>query len=221
MSEIDPWALPPGGTTTAGAGLPSGGGYIAPRPVQPLNTTLPFVVIGCGILYVLVSIAQIFVYNNQISVANQINNVLNDPNADTGDLLSRAQSSDNTVTTVSWIALIVFIGTLLAIRAWQASLNSTLGSVGARQAVFRRAGYLYFRGAWVVSILLSLFLSFADKTTNLDSVQDVINHDHQFMVYYGLRALVGVVLIVFAFRLKRISEEGLARITGNAPAPVG
>ena len=213
MSEIDPWALPQGGTTTVGAGLPNSG-YSAPRPVQPLNSTLPMVVLGFGVLYVLVSIVQIFMFNNQISVANQSNAAIAYPSGASGDLLSQAQSSDNNITTVSWIALVVFLGTLFAIRAWQASLNTTLGSVGARQAVFKRAGYQYFRGAWAVSLVLSLVLQFANNTDNISTVQDIINHDHQFMLYYGARAVVGLVLIFFAFRLKKISQEGVARLSG-------
>jgi hypothetical protein len=80
--------------------------------------------------------------------------------------------------------------------------------------VFMRAGYVYFRGAWLVSILLSLFLSATSSTNNLTTIQDVINHDHEYMLYYGLRAVVGVVLLFFAFRLKKISEEGVARLGG-------
>lgn len=215
MSEIDPWTLPQGAaSTTTGAGLPAGG-YIAPRPAQPLNTKLPFVVIGFGILYVLVSIAQIFAFNHQVSVANEINAATFDPSTQDGlNLVSQATSSDNLINTIQWIALLVFVGTLLTINMWQRSLNVTLGSVGARQAVFRRSGYTVFRGAWLVSIALSLFLSFSNKTDGISSVQDAINHDHQYMVYYGVRALVGVVLIVFAFRLKKFSEEAISRLSG-------
>jgi len=132
----------------------------------------------------------------------------------TQDQINQAQSDDNSINAVSVVALFIFLGTLVSIGVWQRSLNRTLGSVGARRAVFNRAGYVYFRTAWVISILLSLFLSATTNTSNDNTIQDVITHDHLFMLYYGVRALVGVVLIFFAFRLKKISEEGVARLGG-------
>ena len=208
MSEIDPWALPQGGVSDAGAGIPG----TAPRPrmmlAAPLNKVLPVLVLALGVLYVAVSLAEIFVYNNEVSLLNSVNlgNV-------TQDQLNQAQSDDNSISTVAGIAFVVFIGTLFAISAWQRSLNRTLGSVGARRAVFNRSGYVYFRATWLISIALSVFLQFSANNNNINSVQDAINHDHEFMVYFGVRALVGVVLLVFAFRLKRISEDAVGRLT--------
>jgi hypothetical protein len=210
MSEIDPWALPQGTPGPAYAGIP---GSAAPQPVfipaAPLNRTLPIVVLGLGVLYVLVSLTQVFVLNHEVSLANEL---LANPYSVTQ---SQAQSADNAVNSVSVATFVVFIGTLVAISAWQRSLNATLGSIGARQAVFRRAGYAYFRGTWLVSLVLSLVLQVTNSNAENQSVQDVINHDHDYMVYYGLRALVGVVLIFFALRLKKFSEEGVARLAGG------
>ncbi|HWG26945.1 hypothetical protein [Actinospica sp.] len=210
MSEIDPWALPQGGANTVGAGIPG----VAPQPVfqpaAPLNRTLPIVVMALGVLYVLVSLIEVFVVNNEVSFLNSV-----DLTNVTQDQLNQAQSDDNAISTVSVLALVVFLGTLVAIGVWQRSLNRTLGSVGARRAVFNRAGYRYFRGTWLVSILLSVFLQATTNSNNVNSVQDAINHDHELMLYYGLRAVVGVVLIFFAFRLKKISEEGVARLSGG------
>jgi hypothetical protein len=208
MSEIDPWALPQGGVNDAGAGIPG----VAPRPrmvlAAPLNKTLPIVVMVLGVLYVAVSLIEVFVANNEVSLLNAVIGA----NSVTQDQLNQAQSDDNTINSVATIALLVFLGTLVAIFVWQRSLNRTLGSVGARRAVFSRAGYVYFRGAWAVSFLISILL-----TTNNDNqvtIQDAVNHDHELMLYYGARALVGVVLLFFAFRLKKISEEGVARMGG-------
>lgn len=215
MSEIDPWALPQGGvnSTGAAAGIPGSAPAPVYRPVQPLNKTLPIVVIALGVLYVLVSVIQVFVINNEISFANQLLNASDV----TQDQFNQAQSDDNAINTVSIIALIVFVATLVAIGVWQRSLNTTLGSVGARRAVFNRAGYVYFRATWLISILLSFFLQATTNSDDSTSLQDVISHDHEYMLYYGLRALVGVVLIFFAVRLKKISEEGVARL-GGVPA---
>ena len=208
MSEIDPWALPQGGVSDAGAGIPG----MAPRPVMqpaaPLNKVLPIVVLVLGVLYVAISLIEVFVFNNEVSLANTLNNATNV----TQDQVNQAQSDDNAINGVSLIALLIFLGTLVAIGVWQRSLNRTLGSVGARRAVFNRAGYVYFRATWVISILLSLFLAATSNTNNDNTIQDVITHDHEYMLYYGVRALVGVVLIFFAFRLKKISEDGVARL---------
>lgn len=214
MSEIDPWALPQGGADTGGygtndAGIPGTAPQQVFQPVAPLNRTLPIVVLALGVLYVLVSLIEVFVLNNEVSFANSI-----DPSNVTQDQLNQAQSDDNAITTVSVIALVVFLGTLIAIGVWQRSLNRTLGSVGARKAVFNRAGYVYFRAAWLVSIVLSLILQATTNNNGSATIQDAVNHDHELMLYYGLRAVVGVVLIFFAFRLKRISEEGVARLGG-------
>lgn len=210
MSEIDPWALPQGSGAPTDAGIPN---PAAPRPAimpaAPLNRTLPIVVIGLGVLYVLVSLTQVFVLNHEVSLANQL---LANPFSVTQ---AQAQSADDIVNSVSVATFVVFIGTLLTIGAWQRSLNATLGSIGARQAVFRRAGYAYFRGTWLVSLLLSVVLQVTNSNAENQSVQDVINHDHDYMVYYGVRALVGLVLIFFAFRLKKFSEEGVARLAGG------
>jgi hypothetical protein len=211
MSEIDPWALP-GDTALAGAaGLPVGAP--AYRPVQPLNTKLPWVVIGFGVLYVLVSLVEVYCNYREVTLLNQLNALASGGTAPTQDQFNQLTSDDHAITTVSWIALVVFLGALFAIRAWQGSLNAALGSVGARRAVFNRAGYIYFRGAWVVSILLSVFLQVTTNNDQNASVQDAVNHDHAYMIYFSLRALVGVVLIFFAYRLKKISEEGVARLS--------
>jgi hypothetical protein len=210
MSEIDPWALPQGGPAPTDAGIPLT--PAAPRafiPAAPLNRTLPIVVIALGVLYVLVSLGQIFMLDHEVSLASQLQA---NPFSVT---VGQAQSADDAVNTMSVVTLIVFIGTLVAIGAWQRSLNATLGSVGARQAVFRRAGYVYFRATWLVSLLLSIALQATNANADDESLQDVINHGHEYMVYYGLRALVGVVLIFFALRLTKISEEGVARLAGG------
>ena len=203
MSEIDPWALPRDGANDAGAGIPGA----APRP---LNTGLPILVMVLGVFYSVVSLVEIFMLRNQASLAGTLINATDISQ----DQINQAQHADNLVDTVSWAALIIFLATLFAIGAWQRSLNRTLGSVGARRAVFNRAGYVYFRATWLVSILLSFFLSFTSDSAGQTTIQGLIDHDHEYMIYYGVRAVVGLVLIFFAFRLKKISEEGVARLGG-------
>ena len=211
MAEIDPWALPQGGASGGQAGIPGTAPRAVVRPIAPLDKRLPIVVLVLGALYVLVSAVEVFVINNEVSFADSLLNAT----GVTQDQVNQAQSDDNAIRTVSWIAVAVFVGTLVAIGVWQRSLNRTLGSVGARKAVFQRAGYVYFRAAWLVSIIVSVLVQTTSDNQD-ESIQDAISHDHQLMLYFGFRAVVGVVLIFFAFRLKKISEEAVARLSGGA-----
>jgi hypothetical protein len=218
-SEIDPWALPGQPAAAGYAGVP--GGAPVYRPVQPLNRTLPLVVLGLGVLYILVSLAEVLCNSHEISLLDRMQDQLAAGGSVTDDQFAQLKSADNLIVTVSWIALVVFIAALVAIRSWQSSLSVSLGSVGARRAVFARAGYVYFRAAWIVSILLSVFLQATTNRGEIDSVQDAISHDHAYMIYFGLRAVVGLVLLFFAYRLKTISEEGVARLAGASAQPAG
>ena len=207
MSEIDPWALPAAGPAPGQDVIP-GTPYRPVVPAQPLNRPLPIVVLALGVLYVLVSLAEIFALNHRAGLASQLVN---------GQEITVAQadSADHLVTGVSVAAIVVFIGALVAIGLWRRALNATLGSVGARRAVFARAGYVYFRATWVVSLVLSIFLNSTQNNDQDFTPEQVVSHDHQTMLYYGLRAVIGVILIVFAVRLKRISEEAVARLGGS------
>ena len=87
--------------------------------------------------------------------------------------------------------------------------------------MFSRAGYVYFRAAWILSFILSVFVQATVNNNQITSIQDAVNHDHAYMLYYGLRAVVGAVLIFFAYRLKKISEEGVARLASVSAQPAG
>jgi hypothetical protein len=210
MSEIDPWALPQGGV--GNAGIPSSGPATAPRPaVKALSRTLPIIVMGLAAVYAVASIAEIFIINSQVSLANQFtaeaaNGTISD------NALSQANASDSHVNSGSWVAAGIYLAALVAFIVWERKLKVELGSVGARRAVLNKAGYVYFRATWAISFVLGLFLSSQSNNSNESTMQDVINHDHELMLYFGLRALLGVVLVFFAFRLMRISEDGVARL---------
>lgn len=208
MSEMDPWALPAGGPAGGTAGIPGAPSQPPIVLAHPLNRRLPIVVLALGVLYVLVSLVEIFALNHRAGLANQVVN---------GGEITEAQanSADHLVTGISVAAIVVFIGALVAVGFWRRSLSITLGSVGARQAVFARAGYVYFRAAWVLSLVLSVFLNTTQNTVGDYTPEQVVSHDHRVMIYYGLRALIGVVLIVFTLRLKRISEDAVDRIAAS------
>lgn len=212
-AEIDPWALP--GTSApspAHAGIPTAPHAPFYPTLQPLDRRLPWTLLVLGVLYVLVSLAGVLCSAHEISLLNQVAG--GDAAA---DRFQHLLDADHLIATVAWVALVVFIAALVAIRAWQSSLSTRLGSVGARRAVFRRAGYIYFRGAWLASIILSLLIQLTSHGAVITSFQDAVGHDQLFMLYYALRAAVGLVLIFFAYRLKKISEEAVARLTA-APA---
>jgi hypothetical protein len=209
MSEVDPWALPQGGAPINDAGIPG----TAPRPavpaVKPMGKIVPIIVMALGAIYSIICLIEIFVVNNEVSLLNSV-----DLTNVTQDQLNQAQSDDNAISGVATVALFVFLAAIVAIAIWQRRLNRALGSIGARRAVFKRAGYVYFRVAWLASLALSLLTQSLSNSNNINSLQDAVNHDHSLMLYFGLRAIVGVVLIFFAFRLMKISDEGVERLSG-------
>ena len=115
MSEIDPWALPQDGASGAAAGIPGTAPRQYVQPVAPLNRTLPIVVMALGVLYVAVSLVEVFVLSHEVSFANQLNALLNSGGNPSQDQVNQAQSDDNTINAVSWAALVVFLGALVAI----------------------------------------------------------------------------------------------------------
>lgn len=206
MAEIDPWALPQGGVGTAGIpGAPAA----MPR-VASIGRVLPMLVTVFGLLYVVASVIEIFIVKSQVSLANQFNADVASGGVP-ADAVAQANASDSHINTGAVVTGVIYIAALIAIVVWERRLKVQLGSVGARRAVFNRAGYVYFRATWLLSFLLGLYLS-SQSNNDASTIQDVISHDHLLMVYYGLRALLGAVMVVFGYRLMRISEDGVARI---------
>src|SRR6185312_4746127 len=198
MSEIDPWAMSETVTVNPGSvGLP-GSIYTQSPQVRPLDRRLPRVVAGLGLLYVIVSFAEIFYIDHAATLADQLNALIISKQFPSMAQSAQLQADDNTVGNVSWIALILLAATLIALGMWQRSLGETLGSVGARRAVFRRARYRYFRIAWLSCLLLSLFLQATTVTEYVDSYPGAVDHDHQYMLLCALRAALGVLVIYFA-----------------------
>lgn len=208
MSEIDPWALPQGGAGSAG--IP-GSRPMVPR-VAPVGRVLPILVTVLGSLYVVASIVEIFIVNSQISLVNQFNAEAA-TNSLPANAAAQANASDSHVNAGADVTAVIYLAMLVAIVVWERRLKAQLGSVGARRAVFARAGYTYFRATWLISFVLGLFLITQSNNDSQTTLQDVINHDHLLMVYYGLRALLGAVLVVFSVRMMRITDDGFARLS--------
>jgi hypothetical protein len=213
MSEIDPWALPKGGVGTAG--IPAGTAAFARPALKPLNRTLPIVVMALAAVYAIACIVEIFVVNSQVSLANQLSAAAASGGV-TDAQVAQANASDNHIETGSWVAVGIYLVALIAFVVWERRLKIDLGSFGARRAVLNKAGYPYFRATWLISFLLGVFLTSQSNSQNITSIQDVINHDHELMLYFGLRALLGVVLVFLSLRLMKISEDGVARLNAVA-----
>lgn len=208
MTEVDPWATPQDAPQPASM-INAFGGSVPPqtppppRPILPLNRVLPFVVLGAGVAYVLVGLLEVYALYRRASIAGRI------ADGDGSVTLDQVNSADHLVSGISVLSIVVFVGALVAISVWQRSLRTALAPLGVYSTVLKEAGYPVFRAAWLVSFVMSLFLN-STNTTN--SLQDVISHDHKYMVYYLIRAAVGVVLIVMSLRLKRISEQSVSQL---------
>ncbi|MBR7838538.1 hypothetical protein KDL01_35050 [Actinospica durhamensis] len=230
MSEIDPWALPQPGPVSGPvsgpvdtAGIPQQhpayaypvASYPLAGPLKPLSLIPAIIVMTLGALYVIASIAEIFVINSQLSLINTFNaDIAGGTVPD--NAVAQAQASDSHINTGSWIATGIYFAALISIIVWERQLKSQLGSLGARRAVFAKAGYTYFRATWVLSFALGLFLTSQSNNNDINSLQDVTNHDHELMLYFGLRALLGAALIFFAYRLMKMSQEGIHRLLAAA-----
>jgi hypothetical protein len=210
MAEIDPWALPQGGAGAPGAATGIPGKPAALPRAASAGRVLPILVTVAGSIYVVASIIEIFIVNSQVSLANQFNLDIANGNVP-ADAIAQANASDSHINAGALVTGAVYLAVFIFIVVWERRLKFQLGTVGARRAVLNRAGYNYFRATWLVSFLLGLYLAGQSKK-NEPTIQEVISHDHRLMLYYGLRALLGAIMVLFAVRLMRISEDGFARV---------
>ena len=217
MSEIDPWTLPLGRQAPGAVGLPDAPSSTT-RSTAPLMSATPQrVVVGLGLLYVLLSIVEIFLLNHEVTLAGQLDTQITGGQFISSGQTGQLYNDDALVSRTSWIAVLILAGALVAIGIWQRDLSDSLGSVGARRAVFKRAGYPFFRAAWILSIVITVLIQ---ATTTGNGVTDYTLHDivgrgHDYMLYRAVQAVVGAVLVYYAIRLRRISEEGVARVSGT------
>ncbi|HEU5354746.1 MAG TPA: hypothetical protein VFU65_09810 [Actinocrinis sp.] len=177
------------------AGVPAA----PPQPLKP-NRGLAIATTILSAVYTVLCLVEIFALAHRASLANQI---LNDPTSVTMD---QADSADSMVNNLSIIAMVVFFATLIVMAIWQRSLRTAFGPSGRYQAVLKESGYQIFRIVWLVSIGLALFLR---GSGNFDTPQDVVSHDHKFMVYFGLRAALGLVILYLGIRLVRVVQRNL------------
>lgn len=186
-----------------GAPYPAGPytGYQVGAPTARPNAGLAIALMVLAGIYVVVCLVGIFALNHRVSVANQL---INDPTSVTID---QANSADNMVSAVSVIAIVVFLALIIVLAIWQRSLRNALAPTGQYQQVLKAARYQLLRGVWLISILLAVVLR---GNGNFDTPQDVISHDHQYMVYFAIRAALGGLIIFLAVQLKRASDNAFA-----------
>lgn len=177
------------------AGIPAA----APQPPKA-NRALPIVTGVLAFVYVALCVAELFEVNHRISLLNQLTG---DVGAD-ADLLSRIDSVTHTQNTLYWIALLFFLSVIVVVSIWMSRLRKTWAATGRYHQLLKDSGYQIFRATWVASLLLSVFLRGGASPQN---VQDAISHDHRIMVYFGIRAALGLVLIYFAIRFARLSAR--------------
>lgn len=178
------------------AGYPTAASVMA-RP----NSGLPIaLLVLCG-LYIMLCLVEIFALFSRASLANK---VLTDPTSVTID---QANSADNLVSGVSLVAIVVFLALLVVLGVWQRSLRKVLTLTGRYRDVLKAAGYQYFRAAYLIMILLAVVLR--DNGNNLATPQDVVSHDHNYMLYFAARAVLGGLLIFLTLRLRRASDSAL------------
>jgi hypothetical protein len=173
------------------------------------------VVAGLGVLYAVVSISEIFYIDHAATLADQLNALIVENQFPSMAQSAQLRADGDTVGMVSWIALIVFGAALVALGMWQRSLNEAFGSMGARRAVLRRAGYRYFRITWLACLLFSFFLQATTVAQYSDSFTSSIDHDHEYMLLCGARAALGLLVVYFANRLRRVADEAVGLLNGT------
>lgn len=185
-------AYPPYGATY--------GGYQVAPTARP-SAGLPIALLALAGLYIVLCLVEIFALSHRVSLANQL---ISDPTSVTID---QANSADHAVSTLSLIAIVVFLGLIIVLAIWQRSLRSALAPTGRYQQVLKESRYQLLRGVWLISILLAVVLR---GSGNLDTPQDVVSHDHQYMVYFAIRAALGGLIIFLVLQLKRASDKAFA-----------
>ena len=196
-----------------GMAAPYGYAGIPAAPLQPIkpNRGLAVALIILSAIYAVLCLVEVFALAHRVSLANQ---VIDDPAAVS---LDQADAANGLVSLLSIVALVVFLAAIILMAVWQRSIRKTFGPTGRYQAVLKESGYVVFRIVWIITIVLSFFL----RGGTYDTPQDAISHDHESMVYYGLRAALGLLLIYLTIRLARTIQRNLTLVqAGYSPEAV-
>ncbi len=183
-------------------GFPAAYSGIPAAPPQPLsaNRAMPVAMAILAVAYVALCLVELFELTHRISLIKQLTG---DADADAG-LLNQIDSAAHTENALSWVALFVFLSIMIVLSVWLRRLRTTWSPTGRYQQLLKESGYQVFRIIWLISFAFSLFLR-GNGPEN--GPQDAINRDHELMVYFGIRAVLGVVLIYFAVRFARVSAR--------------
>lgn len=206
MSQIDPWALPQGSGAPSDAGIPNS---MPTTPLlRPVSKALPLATMVAAGLYSVACVVAIFVLNSRASLAQSISD--EGGFAYSQDDLDRAHAADSHVSTVFVITVVLFIAMIVLWVIMQRRIKAALPD-GAFPAVYKRAGGPAVR---IVSVLSVVFVLLSQGTNSSDTttLSQVASHDHMSMIYLSVRVLLGAVLAFYAYRLMRVTQEGIARI---------
>ena len=194
----------------APAGLPE---YERRAPTHPLNPVLPIVAVTASVLYVVLCVVEIFALAHHASMATSL------ADGTSSVTLDQADSADRLVNGLSIAALLAYLAAFIVYLVWTRSVRSQLAPTGRGAELIKQSGYAVYRGIWLVALLLSLFLNKSVGTGD-DSFQQIASHDHQTMLYFGLRALIGVALAVFVLRFRTVSMRIYREsLTPSVPSP--
>ncbi|HEY3871594.1 MAG TPA: hypothetical protein VGM10_24755 [Actinocrinis sp.] len=209
-----PYQQPYGGYPSAQAGY---GALPMARPPRPLSRILPILELVFAAAYILVGLGMILALNHRTSLANQFASGSLSPAAEAA-AVGTARSADNLISTLSWVAIAVFLGALIVFAVWRQSLRDSLAPSGQFGPVLRQSGYVVFRVVWLASILLSFV---ATSTSSPDTLDGLVSLDNRLMLYYALRTAAGVVLLVLTLRLMQISQRVYRQQYFGPNVPVG
>lgn len=206
MTQIDPWALPQNSAAAGDAGIPNS---TATPLLQPLSKALPITTMIVAGLYAVASLVAILTLNSRVSLMNTLNS--QDPSTFTQDTLDRANAADSHVTTAVLIAGGLFIVTIVFWIIMQRKVKAALPT-GAYQAVYKRAGGPAVRIVSWASVVLVVLSQSTSGSAGSDTASQLISTDHRSMVYLGLRVVLGALISFYAYRLMRVTTDGIARI---------
>lgn len=178
--------------------------------LRPVSKALPIATMIAAALYSVACLVAIFVLNSRASLAESLSN--EGASEFTQDDLDRAHAADNHASTAVVIAAALFIVTIVLWIIMQRKIRAALPP-GAFQAVYKRAGGVVVR---VVSLLSVVFVLLSQSTNNSSSggltLDQIASHDHMNMIYLSARVLLGAVIAFYAYRMMRVTSEGIARI---------
>lgn len=204
---------PPGYPIGFGAaGLP----LVAPRPA-PYNRLLPILVIVLAAAYALVCAFAEFELTREISLSNQLDSAYANSTDSAGALSQQLSGTVSLVNNLYLATFVLLIGMLIALRVWRMNLAESLRGTGQYAAVMRKSGYNLLMVCWGLSMVVGLVSNISSN--NGDG--DVMHAADGLLVYYALRIVFGLVVVVLCVRAGAIAAKAHRAMLYSGNTPVG